>query len=54
MVEQQTVGISDVLLHLLVDASKFHYLRVRATILHRIATSNDVRRHVVREVTLTP
>ena len=43
--EEQTVGIGDVLLHLLVDARKLHHLG------HRITTGDDKRGHVVREGT---
>ena len=50
-VKQQTLGIGNMLLHLLVDTGKIHNLRVGATVFHGGATSDDVRRHVVREST---
>ena len=50
-VEEQTIGIGDVLLHLLVDARKLHHRGVRTTIGHRITTGDDKRGHVVREGT---
>ena len=43
--EEQTVGIGDVLLHLLVDAGNSHHRDVRTTIGHRVATGNDKRGH---------
>ena len=49
--EEQTIGIGDVLLHLLVDASDPHHRGVRATIDHRITTGNDKRRYIVGEST---
>ena len=48
-VEEQTIGIGDVALNLLVDLGIVHHRRVGTAILHRITTSNDVGRHVVRE-----
>ena len=49
--EEQTVGIGDMLLHLLVDAGNSHHRDVRTTIGHRVATGNDKRGHIVREGT---
>ena len=49
--EEQTVGIGDVLLHLLVNARKLHHRGVRTTIGHRITTGDDKRGHIVREGT---
>ena len=47
--EEQAIGIGDVLLHLLVDTCNIHHRGVRSAIDHRIATSDDKRRHIVGE-----
>ena len=47
--EQQTIGIGDVLLYFLVDSSLFHHRRVRASILEGFAACNDKRGDVARE-----
>lgn len=47
--EQQTIGVSDVLLYFLVDSSLFHHRRVKASILKGFAACNDKRGDVARE-----
>ena len=49
--EEQTIGIGDVLLHLLVDTGDIHHRGVRTAIDHRIATCDDKWGHIVREST---
>ena len=49
--EQQTVGIGDVLLYFLVDASLVHHRRVGSIVNQRFATCHDERRHILREGT---
>ena len=49
--EQQTVGIGDVLLYFLVDASLVHHRRVGSVVNQRFATCHDERRHILREGT---
>ena len=46
-VEQQSIGIGNVLLHLLVDAGIVHHRGVRAAVLHRFATCHDERGDVL-------
>ena len=48
-VEEQTIGVGDVALNLLVDLGIVHHRRVGTAILHRVTACNDVGRHVVRE-----
>ena len=48
-VEEQTIGVGDVALHLLVDLSIVHHCGVGTSILHRIAAGNDIRGHIVGE-----
>ena len=48
-VEEQSIGIGDVALNLLVNLGIVHHRRVRSAILHRITTGNDVGRNIVRE-----
>ena len=47
--EQQTVGIGDVLLYLRIDLCIVHHRSVRTAVGHRVTTGNDIRRYVVRE-----
>ena len=49
--EEQTIRIGDVLLNLRIDLSIGHHGGVRTAILHRCATCNHIRRHIVREGT---
>ena len=49
--EEQTIGIGDVLLHLLVDASLFHHRGVWTAIRDGLATGDDERGHIVRQRT---
>ena len=49
--EEQTIGIGDVLLYLLVDLGILHHRGVDTTIDHGVTTSNHVGRHIVREGT---
>ena len=49
--EEQTVGIGNMLLHLLVDTCILHHRGVRTAIGHGGTTCDDVRGHVVRECT---
>ena len=48
-VEEQTIGIGDVLLHLLVDAGIVHHRVVGTTVLDGFATCHDKRGNVLRE-----
>lgn len=48
-VEEQTVGVGDVLLHLLVDAGLVHHRLVGTAVLDGLATCNDEWRDVLRE-----
>ena len=50
-VEEQTIGIGNVLLHLLVDTCIIHHRGVRTTIGHGITTGDDKWRHIVGEGT---
>ena len=47
--EQQTIGVSDVLLYFLVDSSLLHHRRVRTSIREGLAACNDKRGDVARE-----
>ena len=47
--EEQTVGIGDMVLNLLVDLGIVHHGGVGTAILHRIAACNDIGRHIVGE-----
>ena len=49
--EEQTIGIGNVLLHFLVDACDLHHRGVRTTIGHRITTGYYKRGYIVREGT---
>ena len=48
-VEEQTIGIGDVTLDLLVDTGIVEHGSVGTAILHRITAGNDIRGHIVRE-----
>ena len=48
-VEEQTIGVGNVVLNLLVNPGKVEHRGVGPAILHRITTGNDIRRNVVRE-----
>jgi len=50
-VEEQSIGIGDVLLHLLVDTGLIHHRGVRTAIHQRFSTCNDKWRHILREGT---
>ena len=46
-VEEQTIGIGDVLLHLLVDTGLVHHRRVRTAVGQRFSASDDKRGDVL-------
>ena len=48
-VEEQTIGVGDMVLNLLVDPGIIEHRGVRTAIFHRITTGNDVWWHIVRE-----
>ena len=50
-VEQQSIGIGDMLLYLLVDIGILHDGNIGTSISHGVTTSNDIWRHVLREST---
>ena len=50
-VEEQTIGIGDVPLYLLVDACLVHHRGVWTAIRDGLATGDDERRHIVRQRT---
>ena len=45
--KEQTIGISDVLLHFRVDAGIAHHHRIRTSILNGLATSHYKRRNIM-------
>ena len=47
--EEQTIGIGDVTLDLLVDTGIVEHGSVGTAVLHRITAGNDIRGHIVRE-----
>ena len=49
--EEQTVSISDVLLHLLIDACLVHHRRVGTAILQRFSSCHDIRGDITGEGT---
>lgn len=48
-VEEQTIGVGDMTLNLLIDLGIVHHRRVRTTIFHRVTTSNNIGGNIVRK-----